>query len=211
MNKNIYLHGIGYANSIYYDPRIQRELFAIILESGYILSTKLQGVQSKCGFNGSEYISLCDYEKRDIFNGPNNYNTYYGYIRNSLSFSFPKDKLETIEPIIVPQISQDYYGFDYMRRLGENTSNVRYSDLPDEVQVKDKISLELMDKITFPVYKFKECYEFRRDSKKIKLLKEEIKMLKNIMHEFNYDVPIYDIETFNELNDENIESLILKR
>ncbi len=211
MEKHVYMHGVGYGKSIWYDPKEQEVILGKILASGALLSMRLQGRKSNDGFSGLDYVSLCDYDKKDQYNtGRKKYNTYQQYIINSLSLVFPKDKIEVIEPILVKNCTLSLQGYAYMKYLGEQT-HARYSDLPDEVQVKDSVSLENMTALTFPTRTFLDNYFFRRKTTKVERLKEEIEELYSLLKYFGYDVKIYDIETFKEMNEENIESLVLKR
>ena len=59
MRNDIYLHGIGNHHSTYYVPKIQDQLLMEILDSGKLKTKKELGIDV-AGFNGDEYISLCD-------------------------------------------------------------------------------------------------------------------------------------------------------
>ena len=211
MNEHVYMHGVGYLPSGFYVPEDQRQILEKIFNSGALLSMRLQGRKSNEGFSGLDYISLCDLEKKHLKNtGRRNYNTYYNYVINSLSLAFDKDKLEVIEPFIVNNCSLDAYGYAKMKYLGESPYE-RYSDMPDEVQVKDSVSLDNMRAITFPTKTFIQCNFFKNKKRKLELLKEEINKINELIDKYGYDVKVYDIETLNEMNEENIERLVLKR
>ena len=94
MDDNIYLHAINATNNgVYIDTYDTYIILCKILKCHALLSSRLQKAMSNEGFNGIDYVSLCDYSKRDIFNGVNDdFNAFCTYIRYSLSIMFPKDK-----------------------------------------------------------------------------------------------------------------------
>ena len=100
----------------------------------------------------------------------------------------PKTKLNSIKPEIVPPVSDyptiQYYGL---------SKDKRYSDLPDEVQVKDKISLDMMSGITLPLSKMKNI--FFNESRTTKMVLKEIEKVNKLLDEYNHLVPIYDIDS----------------
>ena len=215
MEKGIYLHSVGYLpGHYYYDPENQEIILKRILDSGALLSLRRQGQIRNNGFNGPDLISLCDYDRRFEYNDRRTkYNGYNQYVIESLSIVFDKEEVKKEVDIIVPKlvckIPSNVDGFIKMNNLGK--SGDYYSDLPDEVFVEDRLSLDGMTSITFPTKVFKSLYFFKSKSKKIQLIKDEINRLKEILDKRGYDIGIYDIETFDELTDENIERLVLKR
>ena len=81
-----------------------------------------------------------------------------------------------------------------MEKLG--TSNLRYSDLFDEVQVRGQISLSLMKGIALPVRLMKDHYGIVNIDRQIRLIEDTLLSL-------NHIVPIYDIESYETLNTDN--------
>ncbi len=214
MEKGIYLHSVGYLpGQYYYDPENQEIILKRILDSGALLSLRRQGQIRNNGFNGPDLISLCDYDRRFEYNDRRTkYNGYNQYVIESLSLVFDKEKVKQETDIIVPKLVDKLdtiFGYNVMYELGR--SGDFYSDLPDEVFVEDKLSLDGMTCLTFPTRVFKSLYFFKSKSVKIQLIKDEINRLKEILDKRGYDIGIYDIETFDELTDENIERLVLKR
>lgn len=127
-----------------------------ILESGYVLSRRLQGnTNSKTnGWNGIDYISLCNYFERNATPYDNNpyyqgYNAYNTFISRSLSLIIDKKRIRAIKPKLVEPVIFDWESLEKMRILGNATQ--RFSDLPDEIQVKNRISLAKMVGITLPL------------------------------------------------------------
>ncbi len=211
MNEQVYLHGVGNGPHSYYDPRNQEVILGKILASGALLSMRQQGKESNNGFNGIDYVSLCDYEKKEVFNtGRRKYNTFYQHIINSLALVFPKEEIEVIVPTIVRNCTLNRSGYEWMKCLGESGED-RYSDLPDEVQVKDMVSLTNLSALTFPTEMFLSNFFLRKSSTKIDALKKEIAELYSLLKYFGYDIKIYDIHSLREMNEENIERLVLKR
>ena len=67
MNTQLYLHGIYTAGELY-SSKDTLSILKEILKSNALLSNRLQGKEKeKVSFSGLDYISLCDYEKRDNF------------------------------------------------------------------------------------------------------------------------------------------------
>ena len=212
MRKDIYLHGIGNHYSTYYSSKLQDQLFMEILDSGK-LKTKRELGSDAAGFNGVDYVSLCDYEKKDAYNNQYHYNSFYGYIRNSLSFGFPKGQFEVVEPEIIERLygegvraGQYMKRFDLMREYGISEDK-RYTDLPDEVQHKGSINLCYTDRVTFPTEVFLDELMIRKPEKKIKKLEKEIRLLRDIIKSYGYCVPLVDVDTMEELTEESAHNI----
>ncbi len=208
MRNDIYLHGIGNHHSNYYVPRLQDQLLMEILDSGVLKTKKELGVDI-CGFNGGDYISLCDYEKKDIYNNQEYYNSFYAYVLNSIALGFPKGQFEVIEPEVIERLygegvraNQYMKHFEIMRELGLS-EEARYTDLPDEVQHKGCLSLSYIDRITFPTETYLAYLMFRKPHKKIAKLEKEIRFIKDIIENYGYNVPLVDIDTMEELTEES--------
>lgn len=209
MNEKIYLHTINNGMSDFYKSRKQLDTLDSILKSGKVLSRRLQGYpeNSYTNFSGMDYISLTDYEKRFICNKERErYNSFYAYVRNGLSITFPHESLDVIEPTIIGICSKDARGYRKMYALGL-CEEERYTDLPDEVQVKDSIDVSKMNGILFPTKEFMYSKPFVRKAKMIDLMKKELEAIKVILDTYGYDASIYDVDTLEELNDGNLLTL----
>lgn len=203
MDENICLHGI-YAKSDYYHEIKTEYYLEQILKSKALLSRRLLNDKRESCFNGLDYISLCDYSKRNNhFLGE--INSFEAYIKYSLSLMFPKEKLTLIIPEMIDITSRgDYY--TNMKILGL-TSTKRYSDMADEVQVKDSISLDLMTGITMPIDKM--INQSLNSEKNINNILKQIKQIIITLDKYNYLVPLYDINTFERIdNESNVKYLI---
>lgn len=219
MRNDIYLHGIGNHHSTYYVPKIQDQLLMEILDSGKLKTKKELGIDV-AGFNGDEYISLCDYEKRDIYNNQQYYNAFYGYVLNSIAFGFPKGQFEVIEPEVIERLYGDgvragqyMKHFEIMRELGLSEEG-RYTDMPDEVQHKGSLNLDYIDRVTFPTETYLAYLMFRKPHKKIAKLEKEIRLLRDVIKSAGYNVPLVDIDSMEELTEEsayNIGTRILTK
>ena len=90
---NYYLHAIEpYGERNPFDIELALDKLEKVISSGYILSRRQRGDTKKSigGWNGIDYISLCDYSKRN--NPPYNnderfkdYTAYNNYIKDSVS------------------------------------------------------------------------------------------------------------------------------
>ena len=205
MEHNIYLHAI---NAKYeYDSVSTRVVLYKILKCNALLSLRKQRRFNKGGFAGRDYISLCDYSKKDIVNnGVEEYNSFYGYIRNSLSLMLPKEGIEVVTPQLVDICTNSGYAFRKMELLGKSKTT-RYSDMPDEVQVKDEILLDNLLGLTFPTHMLCGCDEaFSRDV--INMILNDID---GLLKRFDRDVPIYDITTELNLKDEDQKEIVMSK
>lgn len=217
MDKKIYLHGISPSSN--YNSSLTLYTLSRILQSRYLLSLRLQKKSSKNGFNGLDYISLCDYEKRFEINSNtensilssniDGYNAFNYYIRYSLSLVFPKKELEVIIPKIIDSPITTKEGFINMKILGEST-NERYSDMPDEVQVKDSISLDKMIGLTYPTHQL--YTDHLSEEKNIKSIIKDLNKINQLLEKYGYNSKIFDIDTFEELSDyTSVKRLIHQR
>lgn len=199
MDNKIYLHGI-HSLSDNYDSKTTLKILKKVIQSNALLSARMQNKKHHIVlFNGLDYISLCDYEKKDI---SNEYSSYENYIRYSLSLIFPKNKIEVLNPEIVDMVLD----YDTIRKYGLSNGK-RYTDLYDEVQVKDKILLDHMSGITLPISKMKN--NFLNESKTINMVLREIEKINILLEQYNHLVPLYDIDTFESLdNTENVKQLV---
>ena len=101
MDQEIYLHAINAYYELYYRRMIIKNLESILKDNA-LLSRRLQGFDSSSGFNGMDYISLCDYQKRDLCHTDHPcYTSFDGYVKQSLSLVFPKSELSVINPYII--------------------------------------------------------------------------------------------------------------
>ena len=175
----------GHTIKIYKDYAFNDlELLESILSSGYLLSRRNLGVNSSYGFNGMDYISLCDMSMQE-----SSYSAYNMYIKNGLSLLFDKS-IKVIEPTflyidnMLPNFS------DIMKSYG--LEKERYSDLMDEVQVKDSLSLDYLKAISLPINRFLKFH-----SKEYFLA--YLKMLKTMLINYDKNVPIINIDTKKEI------------
>ena len=204
MDKQIYLHGI-YATSDIYDNITTLRILKQILLSDALLSARRQNIKDhKALFNGLDYISLCDYEKRDQYL-IKKFNAYESYIKYSLSLIFPKEKLEVITPTVIDTREMPNY-YQKMEELGLSNDK-RYTDMPDEVQVKDYISLDIMTGLTLPIAKM--GVNYLKPERSAKIVMKNVEETHKLLAKYNRDVPIYDIETFESLdNESNVKNLV---
>lgn len=183
-----------------------------ILSSDSILSRRNLGDVdiTKGGWNGIDHISLCDYSKKDLPPYENNkfykgYTAYEVYIARSLSLILNKKNIEVVEPILMPPAVFDWNALEEMRYLG-NHSIKRFSDMPDEVQVKDKISLDNLIGLTIPI-----SYIIDKNDNDINSLKSYLYKVKDLLEKYNKKTSIYDLSTSIELNNEYDIDMVLKK
>ena len=170
----IFYHGI----KSYYDPNESISIMLQIISSGGIKCRRLQGVTSKLGFNGDDYISVCeeksDYEYRKY---PNN--VFFRYIYYGFCFILS----DNIPVILVQYINSD--DFDSYTEIIEYMGHypgVRFSDLFDEWQVKDEIPLDYIVGLGLPLQSLSKIYNL--DDKMMK----EIERLYMLARTFGWDI-----------------------
>lgn len=202
MEHDVYMHSINSAR--YYDALHTKKILCKILRCNALLSLRNQGRPSTGGFAGRDYVSLCDYSKKDISHpDKKDYNSYNHFIKNGISLIVPKEGLEVIEPTIVDICTNDIKGYKRMEKLG-NSNAERYSDMPDEVQVMDIVPLDNLLGLSIPCHLFSDYKYFERTINSI------IDELDSILVKFNRDLPIYDITTELNLKDKEQKETVLK-
>ena len=207
-----YLHAIDCNNGDNFNFDKSLVVLEKILNSDQIFSRRNLGDVdiTKGGWNGIDHISLCDYSRKD--NPPyenrkfyKGYTAYEIYIASSLSLILNKKNIETIDPILMPPAVFDYESLEEMRYLG-NHSTKRFSDMPDEVQVKNKISLDNLDGLTIPI-----SYIIEKNDNDINSLKDYLYRVKDMLEKYNKKTNIYDLSTCIELNNEYDVDMVLKK
>ena len=183
-----YAHTIRLSNF----NKIDLERIEKILKKGYILSRRkllLLGEdeidirEETSTFNGMDYISLCDLKKEH-----HDYSAYNMYTKNGLSLLLSRDI-----PVIMPNLVEKSNRLDSifnMHKLGKGEN--RYSDLEDEVQVKDSISLEYLKGLCFSI---KKLLSFCDED----YLYYYIEVLNFLLYKYHYPVPIYNIDDNTEI------------
>ena len=209
MEKNVYMHSVNHGN--FFSKRDIKTVSYILADKN-VLSRRMQGFQDGSIFSGSDYISLCDYTKKDCLNnGQKDYNSFYSYIRHGISIAFDKDALDNAYDVVTPTLIEPITlkSLRYMRSLGEEVE--RFTDLPDEVQIKDKISTDHILYFTYPCEEFFYSKVFvRQESKRTKLL-QEIKRFRKVLIDLDCVHPIYDIDTGILLDEEGVERILSKK
>ena len=165
-----------------------------ILKSGFVLSRRKLNLPLKDAlFNGMDYISLCDLEKEHQHNS-----AYNLYVKSGVSLLFSKD-LKGINPQIITLDKRHADLEDMVHRLGMNG---RYSDLSDEVQVKDSISLDYLKGLLVSIESMKESHSDKYNMDYLRLMKE-------LLLDYNRDVPIINLDDEKEIKiyEKNVKKL----
>lgn len=213
--KNFYLHAVYGNDGEPFNREKSIQNLERILQSGYILSRrKMKDTdKSKGGWNGLDYISICDYSKKDAPPFENKkfyrgYTAYNMYISTSIALILKKQGIRAIIPTLMPPAVFDYESLQEMRYLGNHPTQ-RFSDLPDEVQVKNQITLSKMVGLTLPIhYMTKEIKEKTYTSEEILNVLRDVQEL---LRDYHREDPIYDLETQIELKGkEEIEYVLRK-
>lgn len=196
---NKYYHGLSYESK---NPIEELRKLELILKSGAILSKKLQIDNYKyknIGFNGFDYISLCDGTI-----GKNMKNSAYSmFIQSSISIILDDQIPNIIKPNILPKISGEYTTSELLE-YSRDENPIRYTDLFDEVQVKDSIKSSHFIGIGFPI----DYYLFRNKNKIT--VAEYYLTIKEILKKYNNYCKIYDIDNETELTEQLVLQKMIK-
>ena len=156
-----------------------------ILKSGYLLSRRklrqngdksIENSVFSMLFNGMDYISLCDLKMNHDGNS-----AYNMYMKRGLSLLFDRD-ISVINPTVLAP--NDYSYFNIKLFLGKE----RFTDLIDEVQVKDSISLSHLMGMSLSLSVFKSFYN--ED-----YIKNYLNYLNQLLNDYEFFVPMYDLDT----------------
>lgn len=161
-----------------------------ILKCGYILSRRnLRYIIDDCSitseetslFNGIDYISLCDLKKNHC-----GYSSYNSYTRNGLSLLID-NSIEVVTPTLLDRKEYNYYNVKSLDLI-----NNRYTDFKDEVQARDKVSLEYLRGLTIPLSSFYVLYN--ED-----YLNYYVGYIESLLEEYHQRVPIYNLDTWEKI------------
>ena len=211
MRQDIYLHSL-HGGIKGYSSEATLELLEKILKSGAVLSTNLSGVPCNNNFSGADYISLCDYERKHLGKGfGKTYNGFYQYAVYDPSLMFPKDQVDVVHPIILKKMIVQYSNYvTFMKELGMEED--RYTDLEDEVQVRDRIEIDKLCGMTFPTYEFLSI--FRSVERDVQRVYEETLKYRELLDKYGFVVPFYDVNSempMDTYEDVHEVVLLLKR
>lgn len=203
-NEDILLH--TYSDSDYSLDESNRRLEKI-LDSGALLSKRQRNINViTTGFNGMDYISLVNYNER-CNSSSSCYCAFNLFSMQGPSLIFDKTKIK----YVTPKYIKPMYTVSKMNELGNGEE--RYSDLVDEVQIKDKLSLDNMIGISIPT---KQIYKninmlYKNKDKTTQNLLNYIVQLNVLLKQYNYNVPIVDVKTLEEIKtDDDIVKLVYK-
>lgn len=173
--EKVFYHGI----KEWYDPYTSILKMLEIIESGGLKSRRLQSKPSSLGFNGNDYISVCE-RKNDEEYGKYPNNAFYNYIVFRFCFIISP----SIEALPVQYIDcQKYSSFAEANVYMRGYPNVRFSDMFDEWQVKDEILLSDIVGIGLPVHKI---LNYINHGPEKELFKHNLDRLYNIAKALNW-------------------------
>lgn len=156
----------------YHGTRNIYNILKILISSGIVCQRIL-------GFNGLNYISLCNKAKDEEYvSYPN---AFYNYIRNSYCLII-SDEVDAIKP---QKLNIDCFKSNTeLQEYLTKHSNIRYSDMFDEYQVRDFIPLKYILGVGLPIRKIKsEARTYENDS-----LFQSIKCILNLIEVLNLDI-----------------------
>lgn len=188
MNK-ICLHGILSMDE--YNSFLSRKRLIEVIKSGYIYSKENlnSNVDRRVynGWNSYDYISLCALGK--ILELDQNSEEFIGsafntYISHSISFAFDASDLKILDTTYIPMDAYKKMSKEELYKL--STQIQRYSTMKDEVQVKDKISLESAKAVNIP-------FDYLQKSLGYEEALIELDKIRTILKNNFINVPLYDI------------------
>ncbi len=178
---NYYAHSICKCENIGFNIGKLEE----ILKSGYLLSRRRLGLnEDDALFNGMDYISLCDLSVNH-----NSHSAFNFYIEQGLSLLFDNG-IKVIKPNYV---SVYHYGLLAGEKMHDYGKKGRYSDFLDEVQVKDKLSLEYLRGLSLSL-KITKSFDSENN------IKAYLNIIYNLLEEYQYKVPLINLDDDREIN-----------
>ena len=191
----------------------QLECLESILKEKSILSRSMMDEKKNLishhdyiGYNGKDYISICKkYYNNELSD------CYEEYIRNNISLVMI-DIPNVIDTKLININSEigDYQ--EYFNKF--HNLETRYSDLTGESQVYKKIPLNYVVAISYPltmlINDVKNSYMEKKEKNKFyRKIVFDYYILKQLLKEYNFNVPIIDLET-NDLVDIKIKKIKCK-
>lgn len=186
-----------YSHTIYITNFNNIDIFRLenILKTGYLFSRRILNsifvnydinISEKTAlFNGMDYISLCDLSKVH-----EEYSAYNMYFKNGLSLLFDRN-IDVVIPLLIKERIGELFSCNNVHDLGMGL--IRYSDLSDEVQVKDKLSIEHLHGISLSINRF---LHFHSE----KYLIDYLKWLKYVLTKYEKNIPIINIDNYEEIS-----------
>ena len=176
-----------------------------ILSSGYILTRRTLGMIGN-GFNGTEFISLSDYDKRfeniykddDVFR---DYTAYAMYSTKAVSIMVDRKSVKAKVPKLIRPIESSNLSFLGYILSSWDITNGFYSDLPDEVQVKGNIKEDKFKGITIPTKEIVLEYDIQK-------VIEVYKKIREYLEKYQYHMSVYDVTSLEEIKEDDIEGII---
>lgn len=178
-----YYHGMSPRKN----PNDRLNTMIEIIKSGGLKSKHLQdNLGFVIGFNGNEYISLCNKENSYMYNFiDDRNNSYEEYIVNNFCFII-SDRIDAIK---TQDFSKKRSEISYADFYSIAQGDIRYSDMFDEWQVKDEIKLDKIIGIGLP---FNLVMSYKNMDKEFK---KSIELLYSLARTLNID--IVNTENFN--------------
>lgn len=163
--KRIFYHGIFYNDISKLFNSVELEIIETmikIIKTGGLKSRRRQGKTSAYGFNGDDYISICSKEDELEYS---KYPTsaFYTYVNNNFCFII-SDDIDAIK-VRYNEVNR-YIDFMVISELMRKFPNQRFSDMFDEWQVKDEISLSHIIGIGIPFCRVSNIDKTGEDVKK---------------------------------------------
>lgn len=173
--EKVFYHGI----KEFYDPYTSILKLLEIIESGGLKSRRLQNKTSSLGFNGNDYISVCERKNDEEYSKYSN-NAFYNYIVFRFCFIIS----HSIEALPIQYIDcQKFDSFAEANEYVRSFPTIRFSDMFDEWQVKDEISLSDIVGIGLPVHKI---LNYIRNGSEKELFKYNLGRLYSIVEALNW-------------------------
>lgn len=169
-----------YPKLYFHSVRFNFNYLIDILNSGYILSRdNVHHANSKESFSGNNYISLIKYQEgiNEIYYQEDGVIKVCGF--NVYVVNHAGLILHNINPL--PTLFMSY---NELYKTANDDSLIRFSELGDEFQIRDSISLDKMIALFYPITLMRQ--------NDIEKYDEELKMLSKALKDNNYYMPIID-------------------
>lgn len=169
-----------------------------IFKSGGIKSKRMQNRSYKIGFNGVDYVSVCNKVSGEEYKNFSN-NAFKKYIINRFCFIID-DTITAVRPKFIGDAIN--WNRIQLIKLITSDSNIRFTDMIDEWQIKDEIPLSYIIGIGIPVKEINNFLSLHQEN----AIKRNIRKIIDAIIEYAINLNLDIVDSSNDSFIEEYES-----